>query len=81
LKAKVDRIEKKFVWETTLAFKKYLIEQKGATSQDGMRISNIPIQHILETVMEERINPFQWVDFIEKQFTEVESLYLPDSSE
>lgn len=70
LQDQVFEAQNRFLWDLSLAMKQYLVQQKGASTMQGIAISQIPIQNIIESFDEEEIEPEQWEQWIEDKFDE-----------
>ena len=70
LNEQILEVQDRFIWELSFAVKQYLVQQKGCTSMEGIAISHIPVQQILEDADTEDPQSHQWIDWIEKKFIE-----------
>ena len=70
LQEQIVEAQDRFIWDLSLAIKQYLVQEKGASTMQGIAISQIPIQHVIENFDEEEPEPEQWEQWIKDKFNE-----------
>jgi hypothetical protein len=61
-------IQEKFIWDLSFALKRCLVEEKGSTTLEGIAVSQLPVQSILECAETEDPQPENWSRWIEDKF-------------
>jgi hypothetical protein len=58
----------KFIWDLSLAIKRCLVEEKGPTTINGVAISHLPVQTLLDMAEADDPEPDTWARWIEGKF-------------
>lgn len=58
----------RLIWELAFAMKRWLVEEKGATSMEGVTLSQLPVSSILKEADEEDPQPQDWMQWIEQKY-------------
>jgi hypothetical protein len=58
----------KLLWDLSLAFKRCLVAERGATTMAGVQISHISVQSVLDRAEAEDPQPQDWTNWIQDKF-------------
>lgn len=58
----------RLIWELAFAMKRWLVEEKGATTMEGVALSQLPVSTILKDADEEDPQPQDWMQWIEQKY-------------
>ena len=61
-------VQERFLWDLSFAVKKCLVEERGATTMQGVAISQVPVKAILDAAEVEDPQPHEWMTWIEEKF-------------
>jgi hypothetical protein len=63
-------VQEKFIWDLALAVKRCLVDEKGQTTINGVAISQLAVQSVLNMAETEDPEPDAWCRWIEGKFVQ-----------
>jgi hypothetical protein len=61
-------LQEKFLWDLTFAVKRCLVEEKGQTTLEGVALSQVSVQSVVDCAESEDPTPETWSDWIDNKF-------------